>query len=53
MFSQLVQDVLRAVGSQEGQFWAVVREIADGLNVFHVPGISVVGKLTSGRRRGL
>ena len=44
MFSQLVQDVLRAVGSQEGQFWAVIREIADGLNILEGPGISVAGE---------
>lgn len=44
MFSQLVQDVLRAVGSREGQFWAVVREITDGLNILEDLGISVAGK---------
>lgn len=36
MFSQLVQDVVRAVGSWEGQFWAV-REIAGGLNILVSP----------------
>lgn len=44
MFSQLVPDVLRAVGSQEGEFWAVVRETADGLNILEGPGISVAGE---------
>lgn len=39
MFSQLVQDILIAVGSQEGQFGAVVREIADGLNILEGPGV--------------
>ena len=53
MFSQLVQDILRAVGSWEGQFWAVVREIADGLNILEGPGIWAAEEWTAGRRRGL
>lgn len=42
MFSQLVQEVVRAVGSWKGQFWAV-REIAGGLNILEGLGISVAG----------
>lgn len=53
MFSQLVQDVLRAVGSREGQFRAVIREIADRLNILEGPGIPVSEEWTAGRRRGL
>lgn len=48
MFSQLVQDILIAVGSQEGQFGAVVREIADGLNILEGPGVWVTGEWTAG-----
>lgn len=51
MFSQLVQDVLRAVDSWGGQFWAVIRENAGGVNILESLGVWAAGEQTSGRRR--